>query len=631
MSGGRDKDALVSAETLPARTSLNGRQSTSPRQGSAARARDAVVKDGSSRGHAPPPADIVETSSDEETGSAAMRAMRGTGTTMFGPPAASTPSQGAFQHSSQPATRAPLQPISRAAVQSEYPQFHQPTSYNSTIQPCVSTPRRSGPHGDGGKRYARAASQVRRSTSPQSSLVDEPCNSEDEHELLPYRHDLEEDDDLPYGIEARESNGSSALMDASSSRGWSTPGSGPVVSEQAFADILLKRGFRILPIRPDGNCLFRALAVHVHGTEEAHAIVREDVIDFLDEEREWFSQFVAEDFGRYLQRKRRNGCYGNHLELQAAAELYCRPLEVYAYRAEPINVIDCGTRLHGRSHEIPYGPVEPIRVSFHRTSHYNCVVRTRTVAPERDVNHTALQATPLRDHSTQTARAVTPLRLSVPSSSTSLRATESPRVPRRAPQTRFDEDVAHGMEEVRGIGDVADALATEEEMERIAMALSLADARQSAAQASSSSSGFGTSSGSGPSGHCVVPTAVQALLDFGIDEDHAFEAFRNTDGTRAEMMNYVTRKVQESKRAQRLEIPTTGSSTARAHKTRTPEQPAASAAATAAPAPRLRTQRPATAPRAPQEGGFPETDRGTDRTASRARSGRGACQQKRSK
>lgn len=47
-------------------------------------------------------------------------------------------------------------------------------------------------------------------------------------------------------------------------------------------------------------------------------------------ERDHFSQFVVEDFADYIRRKRQMGTYGNHLELQAIAELYNRPILIYA-------------------------------------------------------------------------------------------------------------------------------------------------------------------------------------------------------------------------------------------------------------------------------------------------------------
>ena len=84
----------------------------------------------------------------------------------------------------------------------------------------------------------------------------------------------------------------------------------------------------------DGNCLFRCISDRVYGDAEMHDQVRRLVMDYMEKERDHFSQYVTEDFGEYLRRKRRDRVFGNHLEMQAASEMYARPLHVYAVDAE---------------------------------------------------------------------------------------------------------------------------------------------------------------------------------------------------------------------------------------------------------------------------------------------------------
>ncbi|MEQ2219839.1 OTU domain-containing protein 5, partial [Xenoophorus captivus] len=79
---------------------------------------------------------------------------------------------------------------------------------------------------------------------------------------------------------------------------------------------------------------------------------------------DYFSNYVTEDFTTYINRKRKNNCHGNHIEMQAMAEMYNRPVEVYQYSTEPINTF----------HGIHQNNDEPIRVSYHRNIHYNSVV-----------------------------------------------------------------------------------------------------------------------------------------------------------------------------------------------------------------------------------------------------------------
>lgn len=112
---------------------------------------------------------------------------------------------------------------------------------------------------------------------------------------------------------------------------------------------------------------------------------------------DYFSNYVTEDFTTYINRKRKNNCHGNHIEMQAMAEMYNRPVEVYQYSTGTSVVGRWGTNGSSSEPTIPGPPVdapsfsfsaepintfhgihqnedEPIRVSYHRNIHYNSVV-----------------------------------------------------------------------------------------------------------------------------------------------------------------------------------------------------------------------------------------------------------------
>ena len=82
-------------------------------------------------------------------------------------------------------------------------------------------------------------------------------------------------------------------------------------------------------------------------------------------ERDHFSQFMTEDFNEYIERKRKDGCFGNNLEIQSICEIFNRPVHVYSYGADPINIF------HG-NYDSKDNP--PIRLSYHGGNHYNAVV-----------------------------------------------------------------------------------------------------------------------------------------------------------------------------------------------------------------------------------------------------------------
>ena len=88
----------------------------------------------------------------------------------------------------------------------------------------------------------------------------------------------------------------------------------------------------------DGSCLFRAVADQLYGDQEMHPSVRKHCMDYIAQNSDYYSQYVTEDILEYVARKRYLGVHGNHLEIQALSEMYNRPIHIYCYSAEPINI-----------------------------------------------------------------------------------------------------------------------------------------------------------------------------------------------------------------------------------------------------------------------------------------------------
>jgi len=139
----------------------------------------------------------------------------------------------------------------------------------------------------------------------------------------------------------------------------------PFQVEESQMSTLLKekKGWKIIAVGADGACLFRAVAHQIFGDEEKHMIIREQVINYMKQNREHFSQFISEDFEHYLIRKLDPHTHGNHVEIQAISELYNRPVEIYHNSLEPINVF------HREYNDLP-----PLRLSYHGGIHYNSIV-----------------------------------------------------------------------------------------------------------------------------------------------------------------------------------------------------------------------------------------------------------------
>ena len=86
-----------------------------------------------------------------------------------------------------------------------------------------------------------------------------------------------------------------------------------------YLEALARRNLRVESVEGDGNCLFRAVAHQVYGTEELHQIVRQKCVDYMESEADFFSQFVEggkEMFPLYLRAKRMDACWGDDPEIE---------------------------------------------------------------------------------------------------------------------------------------------------------------------------------------------------------------------------------------------------------------------------------------------------------------------------
>ncbi|XP_022252713.1 OTU domain-containing protein 5-A-like isoform X2 [Limulus polyphemus] len=133
--------------------------------------------------------------------------------------------------------------------------------------------------------------------------------------------------------------------------------------EKNFEKKMRKKGFIIKEMCEDGACMFRAVADQVYGDQEMHSVVRKQCMDYMAKNADYYSQYVTEDFEKYIERKRCDHIHGNHVEMQALSEIFNRPIEVYHYSNEPINTF----------HGIHKTDNEPIRLSYHKNIHYNSI------------------------------------------------------------------------------------------------------------------------------------------------------------------------------------------------------------------------------------------------------------------
>ncbi|KAJ8526366.1 hypothetical protein K7X08_028843 [Anisodus acutangulus] len=78
------------------------------------------------------------------------------------------------------------------------------------------------------------------------------------------------------------------------------------IERQFEMDLRRAKGLEVKKMLEDGNCLFRAVADQVYGDSENYDLVRQMCIDYMERERDHFSQFITEGFTSYCKRKRRD-------------------------------------------------------------------------------------------------------------------------------------------------------------------------------------------------------------------------------------------------------------------------------------------------------------------------------------
>nr|POE85921.1 otu domain-containing protein [Quercus suber] len=75
-------------------------------------------------------------------------------------------------------------------------------------------------------------------------------------------------------------------------------------------------------VKGDGNCQFRALADQLYGDPDLHTFVREQVIEQLKSQLELYQNYVPMTYNDYLEKMSKEGEWGDHVTLQAAADRF---------------------------------------------------------------------------------------------------------------------------------------------------------------------------------------------------------------------------------------------------------------------------------------------------------------------
>lgn len=150
---------------------------------------------------------------------------------------------------------------------------------------------------------------------------------------------------------------------------------------QFYSETLRLHNLFLFSVPGDGNCLFRSVSHQIYGNHEYHFIVRQKCMDYMEINREFFSQFVVGEFSEYLRIKRQNGVWGDDPEIEAICEIYSRPAEIWVFDSEngakklrtfheAVNNICPEANLSGMRSFCSHFP---IRLSYYGGGHYDSV------------------------------------------------------------------------------------------------------------------------------------------------------------------------------------------------------------------------------------------------------------------
>ncbi|KAB2050543.1 hypothetical protein ES319_A13G253800v1 [Gossypium barbadense] len=77
-----------------------------------------------------------------------------------------------------------------------------------------------------------------------------------------------------------------------------------------------------LKVEGDGNCQFRALSDQFYRSPEHHEFLRQQIVNQLKSYPDIYEGYVLMAYGDYLEKMSKSGEWGDHVTLQAAADLY---------------------------------------------------------------------------------------------------------------------------------------------------------------------------------------------------------------------------------------------------------------------------------------------------------------------
>ncbi|GJQ14954.1 hypothetical protein GpartN1_g6745.t1 [Galdieria partita] len=154
-----------------------------------------------------------------------------------------------------------------------------------------------------------------------------------------------------------------------------------VAQMKQFRKTLLPHGLGIRTVEEDGNCLFRAVADQLYGSQDYHEHVRNKVCDYMQANGDFFCQFLTTErpFVQYVQDMRKDGTWAGNIELQAVSLAFHVNIRIHQLEEPWYDLCN-------------FDDAEWIHLAFHDYRHYSSVRRLRHLfsnlpAKHREVPH----------------------------------------------------------------------------------------------------------------------------------------------------------------------------------------------------------------------------------------------------
>ena len=147
--------------------------------------------------------------------------------------------------------------------------------------------------------------------------------------------------------------------------------------DSVFSNQLKEIHMKVHVVEGDGNCLFRAVAHQIWGSQHRHAELRQMTLDYM-EDRGIGRALVDnndEKFRAYIAERRQDKVWGDDPEIRAMEEMLDLPIEVYNAELEDGGREPSTIHLSGSFPPSKTGDsCKAIRLSYHGYQHYNSVV-----------------------------------------------------------------------------------------------------------------------------------------------------------------------------------------------------------------------------------------------------------------